>query len=384
MRLPRIIFVLGLLIAFAALVLLLADQEHNTPRSIQPAITAQKQEKMVVSTKQGSVGPSESSTIDGDADAQISREHCNPDKVFQEHANSTDIENEDDYPDTQELAGTLSVSDNLDDLALSSMMRDGEPENRIKTALRVLETNSSHPLALVSLLRGCSANPDVSECGAQLHELVRDGDKQNGVYWFLLANWQLAQGKEEHVEDLLGQAASSPVYNSYWATTVSAFDKALERHFKLAEHWRALTASGFAGAVALDDYQPLFEFCKREGVAFTHRRSECARFAEQLENNGMTVFDLTIGLVLQFRMAQLEGNQELVKSIETRRAANRHKRQRDREASAALLLKGMEVDSDPVLLIEYMQGLSVYGEIRMLDFSERVYERKFGPLPECG
>ncbi len=275
------------------------------------------------------------------------------------------------------LQHSLRESNNYQDrLALASQYKV-EGEQRLDL-LDIPIPDSKQEFADSLRLLGCIQSQGDSRCSADAVDDIANRHAHNGLIWFRVAQLALQEQNYELAERYLAQAATAPVFESFWSESVINLQQSYQRWANASQLERDDIYLGYSSNVFSDDFASVFEYCRDNALSSAHTAALCTALGARMEAISNTYLELQIGTGLQRIVAEQLNDQELLQALEERKAyAN------SMLAQHGWLSNQLNSPFDFTVNYEVMYALFETGERGMLDYLKRLYEERIGPLPEC-
>ena len=194
-------------------------------------------------------------------------------------------------------------------------------------------------------------------------------DGRNGQMWAKIAAWRIRHGDEVGALHALGNAATAPTLEEYWAEHIELFERGFAAAGVTSYRSRIFQAIGIAAAMVFDTY-PILESCRAKSAASSDWRQHCLRYGHRLERDGKTFFSTNIGTRLQKSAYEASGDASELAAV-----AQRQKKLAENLQILTGVSEQVIMSRDENVLAAYVQQLAIFGELRAAEFVSREVER---------
>jgi len=183
--------------------------------------------------------------------------------------------------------------------------------------------HQEHPmnkLALMELIGLCSENVDHSACSTDLFNRASQIDGDNGALWLQIANYHAAKGNKQATLNAINKVNKANDFDSYYYQYLDLFMSASKGTLDVSDNLRAIAGLGYHAAIAFY-IRDFTKFCTSTENLVNDKNQACLALGKILEERGKTRLFSAVGLAIQEKIYQAEGNNPLSTKAKARKEA---------------------------------------------------------------
>lgn len=167
------------------------------------------------------------------------------------------------------------------------------------------------PIVMLDILRECGINSADPRCTQSMLDKAIKSDQKNGAMWYNLIQVYAAKGEEKALMGAIDELIKSPFFEDGYVRYIQQYLLALKGSQTNTTSLNLLAAFGQAAAIT----QPsaIATWCIKNSIHLAKGQS-CLQFAYYLETQSVTYYDKLIGLQIQERIYEDQGNSEAFKN----------------------------------------------------------------------
>lgn len=147
-------------------------------------------------------------------------------------------------------------------------------------------SENSDDLASVELIKVCSNNPELENCGSELFNEVRIYDSTDGEIWSYITNFNAGRSDKEETLISMNRVLSANYYGSSFAERVKRISYEFDQQTD-GDLYDGVIEALRLEAISAPSYLPLFNFCEKHAND-TYISSMCFRVGSDFAARGKT------------------------------------------------------------------------------------------------
>lgn len=182
--------------------------------------------------------------------------------------------------------------------------------------------HQKHPtnkLALMELIGLCSDNVEHNACSTDLFDRASQVDGDNGALWLQIANFHAAKGNKQATLNAINRVNKTNNFDSYYYQYLELFMSASKGTLDVSDNVRAIASIGYHAAMAIH-IMDFTKFCTATDN-LANKNQACLVLGKILEERGKTQLFSAVGLAIQEKIYQAEGNNQLSTKAKARKEA---------------------------------------------------------------
>mgnify|MGYP000629448156 CR=1 FL=1 len=287
---------------------------------------------------------------------------CLPDFTFDEEARMENI--------TQHLESLDDFFSEAAPLYYALYANPPDDETRLDLLFEYYDQLPNSPVVSMDLISLC-ANSSDKRCTANFINDAIASDSNNGAIWVGAISFYATKGDDEGVMDSIEALEKASLFNERYGEKTLLYAQALEGSTSNDFNVNAIAGLGKA-ASTFPAYSPITRWCE-QGLDEPVQANACLTLGKQLETRSKTLISKAIGIALQKKVFESEGDTDAIQLIEKKRRELTQSPEGGlfKKASIMLLL-------DERLLRSWLHNLDFHGELEsqrlLVEEAEVLYE----------
>jgi len=203
-------------------------------------------------------------------------------------------------------------------LAAILFATDDQQASKLEQLHDYIQEYPNNKLALMKVIGLCSENVEHSACSQVLFDRASQIDGDNGALWLQVANYQAAKGNTPATLEAMENVIGTTDFNDYYYDNLALFMDASKGTLDVSFTKRAITGMGYHAAITLH-IRNFTKFCTATDNLANNKNQTCILLGKALEERGKNLLFNVVGIAIQDKIYQAEGNGELSTKAKARR-----------------------------------------------------------------
>ncbi|KGJ93710.1 hypothetical protein [Colwellia psychrerythraea] len=268
-------------------------------------------------------------------------------------------EEEDKNKTEQYLQSSESYFSMADPLYYALYATPPEGENRLSLLFEYFEQDPSNPIVASDIISLC-ANSSDNRCTKSLIKQAISFDRDNGATWLYAANFYAAKDDIENFINSIVELEKSQLFNERYGEKLLLYTNALEGSPQNNFQANIIAAIGKLATAESNGYSSIIQWCIRD-LQESIKTNACLSLGQQLERRSIRIGSKVIGITLQSKISEFQGNIEAIKL-----------RQKKIQSLTDSLRGNITEKSHYMMLLDdrlmrfWLNNLDLYGEIESM------------------
>lgn len=204
-----------------------------------------------------------------------------------------------------------------DKLAFILFASHTQKKPKIDLLYNYLQVYPNHQLASMEMIIQCSETIEHSACRQGLFEQAEKIDGDNAALWLRIANYYAANSDKQATLSAIRKANKATFFEDYYYQNFALYMKVSQGTLDVSYPLKIVGGFGLLAAKNISIFD-VSNFCTLADMQVIEKNQACLTLGKKMEEKGQNMVINRIGMMIQERVHQAEGNDKLKAQLKAR------------------------------------------------------------------